>query len=320
MSDNITFVTALYFSQPTSRMGGRGWCLDFWKAPFKNILSMNIPLVIYTDDYNDQATRLESFLKEENYTKYKIIKRKLEDFSLSEKIFNLKEQANIIDDKGLKEGVSTIANQRNYHLCLQKIFWLNEQASINPFSSTKFYWIDFGLFHHTIFPDSLGGMEKLIKIDKSKYWPENKDNMFSPVLAEKLFNYSEDKFFCIIHENEPIQYQAYSLFPDSKPHSGYIIGGLFGGTIDIIGFIFEKFNHVMQVVYENNMLLLEEPILSIVYSNNVDKCKTLSFVNWYHDCPGGAIDRCNYGITSDVRSFYKVFYNDLLGLYKTPNP
>ena len=133
-------------------------------------------------------------------------------------------------------------------------------------------------FPVTIVPDSLGGMEKLIKIDKSKYWPENKDNMFSPVLAEKLFNYSEDKFFCIIHENEPIQYQAYSLFPDSKPHSGYIIGGLFGGTIDIIGFIFEKFNHVMQVVYENNMLLLEEPILSIVYSNNVDKCKTLSFV------------------------------------------
>lgn len=320
MNTDVTLVTALYHHPPTSRIGGRGWCFDFWKAPFKNILSLGLPLVIYTHEINDQAKKLKDFLKEENFDNYEIIIHNLENFKLSEKIYQIKESIDLIDDNGLSSSRSLIENHRNHHLCLQKIFWLKDQANRNPFNSSKFFWIDFGLFHHTIFPDSLGGMEKLIPVRKENYWPECKTNMFSPALADALIKYVEDKFFCIIHEQGVVGHELYVQADSPKPHAGYIIGGLFGGSKEIVNYIQQEFDKVMNVLYENNQLVLEEPILSIVYSNNVEMCKTVSFLNWYHDCPGGAIDRCNYGITSDVKSFYKVFYNDLLGLYKTPNP
>jgi len=314
MNFDTTLVTALYYHSPNSRIGGRGWSFDFWKAPFKNILSLQRPLVIYTHEYNDQAKKLKEFLEEENFKDYEIIIHDLDNFKLSDKIYQIKEEIGLIDSNGLCVDRATLENHRNHHLCLQKILWLKDQANRNPFNSSKFYWIDFGLFHHTIFPDSLGGMEKLIGIKKENYWPQCSSNMFTPALSEALEKYTEDKFFCILHEQGVVGYNVYNFIKDSKPHAGYVIGGLFGGNKEVVNTIFIEFEQVTETLYQNKQLLLEEPILSIVYSNNKEKFKTLEFQNWYHDCPGGAIDRCNYGISSEIKSFYKVFYKDLLGL------
>lgn len=312
MSADITLVTSLFLQKPTSRMGGRGWCFEFWKAPFKNILSLGLPLIIYTHDFENQAKKLREFLEKENVKNYEIIIQDLENFYLSDKIYNIKEKINLIDANGLISGNSINDNQRNHHLCLQKIFWLKEQANKNPFKSSKFFWIDFGLFHHTIFPDSLGGMEKLIPIRPENYWPICKTNMFNPALAEALYNFSEDKFFCITHNQAGVGYNLYEAVNSARPHVGYVIGGIFGGTKENINFVQEEYEKVMKILYEKGFLILEEPILSIVYSNNTEKFKPLNFENWYHDCPGGNIDRCNYGISKDEKCFYKVFYKDLL--------
>lgn len=317
MTPDTTLVTALYYQKPTSRIGGRGWCFEFWKAPFRNIISLGLPLIIYTHNFEDQAKKLREFLENENVKNYEIIIQELDVFYLSDKIYSIKEEMGLIDKDGLSSSRSIVENQRNHHLCLQKIFWLNEQANKNPYNTSKFYWIDFGLFHHTIFPDSLGGMEKFIPVRQENYWPNCETNMFSPSLGEALYNFSEDKFFCITHNQGVVGYDLYEAVNSAKHHVGYVIGGLFGGTKESINFVHREFERVMKMLFEKNILILEEPILSIVYSNNEEKFKTLNFENWYHDCPGGIIDRCNYGITSDVKSFYKVFYNDLLGLKKS---
>lgn len=64
---------------------------------------------------------------------------------------------------------------------------------------------------------------------------------------------------------------------------------------------------------EKDILTLEELLLSTLYSKYSSKCNVMEFENWYHDCPGGPeVDRCCYGVSDDVYSFYKIFYNDFL--------
>lgn len=294
--NDLTFVTCCFFKSPSSRMGGRGGNIDLWGAPFRNILSLDSPLVIYSDNEQDQASKVEDFLKKYNFTNYKIIIDDLLDFKLTNKIFELKESASLIDKNGLVEGVSIMANQRNYQLCLKKMFWLRDQSESNPFNTSKFFWIDFGLCHHAMFPDSLGGMEKFVPIVEEKYWPINKRNMFTPLLAKKLFEFSEDKFFAV----------------NNKQSYNQIIGGIFGGNKEIINTVTEKFDKEMVKVYENNILELEERILTNVYEENVDLFKILTFDVWNHDSPNGKEDRIYVDFPRKLKSFYRIFYNDLL--------
>jgi len=310
--NNTVFVTSLYHYSPFSRIGGRGWGLDHWKGPFRNLISLNVPLIIYT--HEPEASKLEKFLKEHNFDQYKIVIHDLNTYRLSDKIYQLKEAEGIIDSDGLTGGLHYNTNVRNHHLCLQKINWLNHSAREKIFNGKKYFWIDFGLFHHGLFPDSLGGAEKLQPIKEEDYWPMNQVSMFSPKLADGINKTCDHRFTCIQHTNEPINYQILALADLKDIESlGYIIGGLFRGYPDVISFIHTQFNLLADKVYEHNILTLEELLLSTLYSKYPDMCYVFKFENWYHDCPGGPeIDRCCYDVSSDTKSFYKIFYNDFL--------
>lgn len=294
MNNDITLVTALYYSEPTSRMGGRGYCLSFYKAPFRNILSLNIPLVIYTDGKKDQINLLKVYLESENFTNYKIINENLDNFYLSEKIYKLKEEEGVIDEKGLKENVHIYSNQRSTHLCLKKMLWLRDQVKENPFNSSKFFWIDFGLFHNSLFPDSIGGMERYVPVIQEKYWPLNKANIFNPELFKKICNFTQDKFFCI----------KYSLLSQ-------VVGGLLGGNKDIVNTVCDLFEIEMNKVYDKNNRMLEEPIMSIIEKNNPELFNTLHFEEWFHDAPGGDADQIQMEHAKNKKCFYQVFTKDI---------
>lgn len=312
--NDLAFVTALYYHSPLSRIGGRGWGMEHWAAPARNLLSLDIPLIVYTHEH--ERVKLESFFQRFGYTKYKIIVEDLEDFYRSDQIFELKESNGIINSAELANTEFYNENNRNHHLCLQKINWLQKHASEGTFNASKYCWIDFGLFHHGLFPDSLGGAEKLQPIRDEDFWPMNQISMFQPKLARGIIDSIDPgKFLCIHHGNEPVNTKLLKMMDvEERDNKGYIIGGLFGGDKNIISFMHEKFNQLVDRAFENQMLVLEEPFLSVLYSTYHDMCKSFKFENWYHDCPGGdGVDRCCYGVDSSVYSFYKIFYKDFLG-------
>lgn len=297
MNNNITLVTALYYSEPTSRMGGRGYCLEFYKAPFRNILSLDLPLVIYTDNKKNQATLLKEYLDSENFTKYKIIFDDLDSFRLSDRIYELKEKEGVIDKKGLVEGRHVYDNQRSTHLCLKKMFWLRDQIKENPYNSSKFFWIDFGLFHNSLFPDSLGGMEKCVKVIPEKYWPLNKNNIFNPSLFDKVCNFTQDKFFCINYNKQNC--------------INHLVGGLLGGNRDVVEKVCNEFEKEMDRVYAEGIRMLEEPIISIVRENIPELFNTLYFEEWFHDAPGRDADMIQMAHAKNKKCFYQIFTKDI---------
>lgn len=308
MNNKLTFVTAMYCHHPTERIGGRGYCFEHYKAPFKNILSLDVPLIIYSHEKNNMASNLRAFLEKENFKNYEIIIEDLETYKHNQKIFSLKEKLKIIDENGLAPGVAYMQNDRNYHLCLKKFSWLKEQTNRNPYNSEKFFWIDAGLFHHTIFPDSLGGMEKFIQVDPNRYWPICQKTIFKPEMAENLYNTTQDKFFCMVNTSYAAPAELVKLFNAIPDSNSYVVGGLFGGNKDLINYLNEKYEQLIDTVYENDILILEEPVLSILYIQYSELFKKFEFETWYHDCPGGpGIDRCCYDNTPNIRNFYKIF-------------
>jgi len=293
----MTYVTAMYYAPPSEKIGGRGYSFKHYEAPFYNIIVQGKPIVIYTHKRLDYIKEIKSFFKKYNFKKYKIIDRELESFEYNDKIMSLKSNDNL--------------NDRNYHICLQKFRWLNEQVKNNPFNSEKFFWIDAGLYHHGLFPDSLGGMERYTNIDKAKFHPKSKTTMFTPSLSERLFKQTDNKLFCIKQSEMPLGNQIYKLSNLENYSVNYIIGGLFGGKKNVINFLNNKFNKYLKLCLDNNMLYLEEPILSVLSSLYQNKFNYKTFDKWHHDMPDPEIDSFHGSerdsFNKDDACFYKLF-------------
>ena len=305
---NICFVTAMYFSKPSTRMGGRGWGLHHWKAPFRNILSLGCPIVIYTTKHERDA--IAEFIDSQKFSDYKIITHDLNDFQYSNNIYQLKTDKGMINDHGpVKDRF--IENQRNHHLCLQKVKFLCDQSRINPFNKSKHFWIDFGLFHHGLFPDSLGGMEKLRRVDEENFWPVNQKSMFNPSIARGLDKVcNDDRVLMIRHNHHPVNADVSAILHVSQ-NNGYIIGGLFGGSSGAVEFLNNKFYEHVDILFKNNSLQLEEQNITAINGKYPESCNIVDFDHWYHDCPDPSVDRCCYGVSGKMKNFYKIFTQDL---------
>ena len=306
MKENkATLVTSLYNHGPNEIIGGRGWAFPFYAPPFRNILNLGLPIVIYTD--TKMFGPVTSFMEEYCKTSYKIIEEPLTDFKFSKKILKIKEASGHFKDGKLIKG-SGIVNDRNTHLCLSKIYWLKRSASKNYFNSKKFYWIDAGLFHHGIFPEKYGGMERLTKKfkDSSYYYPEYENTIFNPSMGQFLTN-KINKFLALVHTGMPTAPSIDALLDIGKPKVGYIVGGLFGGTYNYINKVCTDFDTGLEIVLGNDQLVLEENLLSSISAYNKDHYEVFKFDQWHHDVEG---EPCYYGASSKIKSFYKVFKDD----------
>ena len=305
--NKATLVTALYNHTPREILGGRGWSFEFYAAPFKNVLNLGLPIRIYT--HKKMLSPLENFMSKHASSKYDILEYDLTDFKYSEKIINLRKQSGKFNGETLKEEVSDLHNDRNYHLCSSKIFWLNETCHANPFKSKKFFWIDAGLFHHGIFPEKYGGRERFSKQENnsSLYYPENKNNIFSPTMGNFLSE-KVNKFLSLIHREMPIDHKVRSNVEVKNKILGYIVGGLFGGCPKHIDKVCNDFDVSLNNCLNQKVLTLEENLLSCISGINPQLYETFKFFQWHHDIKG---EPCYYGASSEHKSFYKIFKNDL---------
>jgi len=299
---NSVLVTAIYSYSPHTKMGGRGYNMQAYMAPFMNVMNLGLHVVIFTHDavYED----LQNFLRQYGYANYTIIKFDLDTADITEKILELKQSMGIIDDIGLASGISLIQNDRNHVLCLKKPFFLKKVIEEYAPNANNYYWIDAGLFHHGLFPDSLGGMERYIEINTDRFWPNNKKSLFYPGLIEKLTEKTTGKFiFMSTHAYYGQSEWWHTISPDVHK-DGHIVGGLFGGKKEVCMELIDTFYQYLGVLLEHNILSLEEEILSAAYVNKFKQLGTFNFTSWYHDVEE---DRCYLEQAPNTACFYKIF-------------
>lgn len=302
MKRENVLVTAIYNHSPFSRIGGRGYNIDFYKAPFFNIIKLGLPIVVFTHD--NQYEKIKEFFKQVNFTKYELILYDLEQTDITDLVLDYKQKANIIDEHGLLPDVSPIRNDRNHVLCLKKLYFLKYAIDNKLFDGNHYYWIDAGLFHHGLFPDSLGGQEKLIQINEETYWPNNQKSIFRTGLIENLMNRSAQEYIFIRTNSIYGSPHWWSELYNDVNFLGHVVGGLFGGDVAVTSHIHDEFYAILPKLFNHGVLPLEEEILSLIHAKHYPHYKPYTFDAWAHDIE---FDRCYTGLSTDVRCFYKIF-------------
>lgn len=301
-----TLVTAIYNHSPHSRIGGRGYRWEDYIAPFENLIHLGCNIIVFTQD--DLVQVIQEYFTKKAFFNYKVIPYNLNNYKHSDSIYELKEFYNIIDKNGLAEGRSIVDNDRNYHLCLSKTYFLSEAIKNNYFKTERYYWIDGGLFHHGLFPESLGGIERRTVPNLNNYWPQNQQSLCNPSFFEKLNRKVKDKLLFIGIDSYYSRH--FSLIksnlagPDKVTH---VIGGLFGGDKNKVLELCEKFNDKISQVISAKILTLEEEVLSIVYEENFLDQDYIKFTDWGHDIP---TERNYLGVQPGSNSFYKIFKDE----------
>lgn len=301
MKYETTIVTCLYNCSPYSRIGGRGYSWEYYLAPFSNLLFLNSNIVVYTDTVT--KGQVEEFFELNSFTDYKIIVHDLNTYKYSDNIYTLKEALGIIDSNGFVEGEAPFRNDRNHHICLSKTEFLVRTIIEDFFESQYFYWVDGGLFHHGLIPESLGGMERRTIPDVSRLWPQNENSVCNPVFFPKLFKKTSKDLILLGLDDWCRRPSELTNFFEKEKVS-HIIGGMFGGKKKAVLDFCKKVEITVDCLFEKNVLSLEEEILSGVFVDSFFDQGYLSFTHWGHDKP----DEPNYlHVPPGSNSFYKLF-------------
>lgn len=298
-----TIITACYHYSYDSRMGGRNYTFEFYENPFRNLLSLGMNIVVFSN--GTEIEKIKSFFQRNNFENYKVIDYDLNNYRYSNLIYTIKENKQIIDSNGLIPGISFTKNDRNIHLCLSKIDFLKMAIQNEYFMSDRYYWIDAGLFHNGLFPMSFGGCERYLKPKEENFWPENKKNLCDPGLIERVNekNNNEDLLFIgMTSFSSPGWWDLVS----AKNKKAHIVGGIFGGSKNKIIELHHKFESKIEQILTNGHLTLEEDVLSTIVAEN--NYNFLTFDTWFHDV---ASDPCYYGNPGKNKSFYKIFMPEI---------
>ncbi len=294
----ITFVTALYYSDFVDVIGGRGYDTAYYYPNIKSLCKLDANLIIYT--HLREKYKLIEALENIGFANYLIRVLEFEDFPHHQYIIQHK-KALYFDQK------NEIVNDRCHHVFWQKPLWLADEIKTNSFDSEFYLWIDIGLFHHGIFPESIGGTERYITMPDEYYYPQNKNNIFTPNLRigiENFLEFNQSIFLALISNNK--QKKIEDLFSNYANEIIHIVAGMFGGTHQLMLDFAYEFNEELQKMINKNEFFLEEPLMTNVLINNKQKFSSLPFTHFAHSVENNP---CYIPREMNQYSFWEVFNN-----------
>jgi carbamoyltransferase len=303
-TNSTTIVTAVYYSNSSSIMGGRGWDFYYYKPSLYAISRLGASkVVVYHDEY--QKSSLLKFVEEYNLTNFDLRLVELSQLPYYDTIFSNKEK--YLKEKDYNNEELHMYNNRLHIVCTSKLWFLTKTISDYNITKNPIMWIDAGFFHHALFPESVGGVE-LAKFDLENYYPNKKTSKINNVLGKQ--------FDDLLRQQNKIYGYATQIIRLPLEWNGDIantntvaslIGGVFGGMPDVISIFAHKFYEILDKVLAARIVPLEEGIMSVVHANNTDLFYLNTFDTWYHDIPE---DPC-YFLTQDneLYSFYKSFFS-----------
>jgi len=179
-----------------------------------------------------------------------------------------------------------------------KFIWCLEESTSHDYT----FWIDAGLSHCGLIPNRYLAKEG---IHNSQYYTSD---LFNNTLLQNLIKFAGDKFVIVGKENSR-NYWSGTVDPVhffKHNSSVHIIGGMFGGRVDLWNRMAERFKkYVYQVAEHDKRLYHEEDILTLMFRNYEDEFKVLHFDTWWHEderMPG--LDIVEH--MKNNKSFYKI--------------
>jgi hypothetical protein len=221
---------------------------------FKNaenfILKLPYYLIIFIDD-NINSQRIENrILKSrlEHLDKTVIIKKKICDtyyYSYINKIYEINTQNNLIQ---------ICRNFNPYYLAItyNKLFFVKYAIELNPFNSSHFIWIDFGISYvfNTINSNTLFNELRIIM------------NNIPDKVRQMSLSYSD---------NQKVNNQIGNKYIGINATSAFIrklAGGLFSGNKENLIIYFDLFKNKIDSLLTNNKYYIDEVIMTMVYLEN----------------------------------------------------
>jgi carbamoyltransferase len=301
---NTTIVTAVYYSNPLSIMGGRGWNFSYYKPTLYAISCLGTEkVVVYHDKH--QEPELIKFIQEYNLKNFELRLVELEQLPRYEKIHLLKQKYVSKFNNDVEELYKN--NNRLHILCLSKLWFLLDTIGRDSIQDDPVAWIDAGLFHHALFPETFGGVE-LARFNIQNYYPTKQTSKINKELGNKLYDLllSSPKIFGYGTSVVKLPLE-WTEEVTSTEKSLNLIGGFFGGTPPTIHKFAEKFYEQLDIILNAGIVPLEEGIMSVIHENNPDLFYLNTFDTWYHDVP---TDPCYFlNAENTSRCFYKSFFN-----------
>lgn len=294
----ITFVTALYYSNYYDVIGGRGYDTSYYFPNLISLCKLEGNLIIYT--HLREKNKLIEALEKIGFTKYLIRVIEFEDFPYHQYIINKKKELYF-------DQVNDIVNDRCHHVFWQKPIWLADEIKTNAFETKYHLWIDIGLFHHGIFPESIGGTERFVIMPDEYYYPHNHNNIFNPDLRcgiESFLFYNQSLFLALISNNK--QKRIEDLFSNYKNEKIHVVAGMFGGAKQLMIDFAKEYQKELNQMVENNEFLLEEPLMTNTLINNMEKYAFLPFTHFVHSIEGNP---CYIPKEKNQYSFWEIFNN-----------
>lgn len=285
MNKKIKFITAIYSDLHGTEYGGRPSRGGHYRWSLLSLLKMNdADFTCYTSDREIES--LKQFFYEENG---------ISENQLEFKIYDLSQ----IKYKAIIDRYKNIEDTKKSDRCLEiqyaKFFWWSMEDKTYDY----YFWIDAGLSHCGLIPE----LYLTERFSMKRYY---ESSLFNNNFLNNLTTIVKDKFLFLAKENSrnywsgTVNYKWYSNY-DSSLH---IIGGLFGGhknLWDNVVSIFE--NYFKNIATTDEILYMEEVIMSLMYFNHKELFHIEQFDVWWHED--------NHKDTSEDffkvnKSFYKI--------------
>lgn len=297
----LTFVTAIYGSDPSSLLGGRGRDVACYLPSLINIANLGAPIVIYCPA--SDARRVEDAVAP-HFHRYRVVPFELSQFEHYDRLLAWKPSYL----PGLR------INDRNEVLCFLKSYWVQQAIADNPFGHDRYFWIDAGLTHHGIFPERVGGVELQIEHPAARYFPRNAATLFTPRLGMALAKAVQPGkvTFCAMpfspaaprrERYETIAAECFGRPRDQVSIESHLVGGLFGGQRADLRVVHQRYAALLAALIASRTYTLEEQVFSATHAVFPELFALLRFDTWAFYAPG---ERTGV-LQEEANSFYKIF-------------
>lgn len=294
MSNNTTFVTALFDLGRESIEPGFSRSFDHYLECFKKLLDQDINLVVFCDD------KVEEFIwKHRNSSNTRIVRKTLDDlrkFPFYNQIQEIRKNKTWLERSGWLASSPQASLELYNPLVMSKQFLLNDASIFNFFDTKYFAWIDAGLAN-TVNLTQYFGNPKFVK---------NLQNRMRQKMQYLAFPYDGNV------EVHGFEKQAMNRYAGTNTEF-VVRGGFFGGTRTAIAEVNDLYYGLLHETLNAGYMGTEESIFTLmVYRNrakfNVYKLEGNGLVyKFFEDV---CADRDAFNENSDGSlAFYVLTYN-----------
>ncbi len=189
-------VTCVYVGRSDWLIGGKDNDEELYETSLKNLSKLDMPMHLYCWPW--MVDLLTEILERVKFKQYKVIGLDLFEWPRSYELLETKKK--FVWYRNEYEKKHFMFCPRNEILCHWKLKWC-QNAKDNEWGCDRVVWIDAGVTEWCKIPESMGGCEYVYHVSgeienrypDSHFYPENKNNIFTPKITEGLKRVLEDK-------------------------------------------------------------------------------------------------------------------------------